>query len=125
MDFADWLRQELRKRKWSYGELARRSGVQTTQISRVVNRVQGAGPDLCIAIAKGLNLPREEVFRARGWLLHTPEEVFLPQIDPRTLKLAKMLSQMPFNSRELTLDAIESMVETAQKLTNFSLQPSI
>jgi transcriptional regulator with XRE-family HTH domain len=100
MDFADWLRKELDLRKWSYAELARRSSVKTAQISRVANGSLGAGPDLCIAIAKGLNFPREEVFRARGWLLSEPENPFGPEIDVRTEQLAKSVSALPFNIRE-------------------------
>jgi ribosome-binding protein aMBF1 (putative translation factor) len=77
MDFAEWLQKELNKRGWSHSELARYSGVSPGQISRVANGSRGAGPDLCIAIAKGLGLARSEVFQARGWLVSYPEDPWL------------------------------------------------
>lgn len=117
MDFGNWLRQEVNKRQWSYAELARRSNVKTTQISRVVKGTQGAGPDLCISIAKGLELPREEVFRARGWLLNKPHDPYGPQIDPRAEQLAQKVSQLPLKSREITLNLIENVIESAHQLT--------
>jgi transcriptional regulator with XRE-family HTH domain len=117
MNFADWLQEELNKRLWTHAELARRCYVQTTQISRVIARKRKAGPDLCIAIAKGLNLPREEIFRARGWLLREPEKVFEPNVDPRAEELAKQVSTLPFESQEMTLDAMEAMLKTSHKLT--------
>ena len=118
MDFGNWLRQEVNKRQWSYAELARRSNVKTTQISRVVKGTQGAGPDLCIAIAKGLELPREEVFRARGWLLNKPHDPYGPQVDPRAEQLAQKVSQLPLDSREITLDAMEAVLQTSSQFTN-------
>ena len=118
MDFADWLQNELHKRKWNHTELARRSGVAQAQISRVVTGKQGAGPDLCIAIAKGLELPRSEVFLARGWLVSYPDDPYGPDIDPRAEKLAKEISTLPKESRDMTLKAVEAVVETARHLTS-------
>ena len=123
MSFSDWINNELEKRGWSQRELARRSKdsnytISSGQLSHIINGSRQAGPEACIAIAHALGVSREEVFRARGWLLREALEVFEPNIDPRAEKLAKELSQMPFESREITLDAIESVVNSAQKLTN-------
>ena len=118
MDFGDWLQEELNKRGWNHSELARRSIVQPTQILRVIAGRQGAGPDLCIAIAKGLELSRAEVFRARGWLVSYPDDPYGPDIDPRAEKLAKNISTLPKESRDMTLKALEAVVETARHLTN-------
>lgn len=117
MDFAEWLQQELNKRKWSHNEFGRRCGVAQAQISRVISGARQAGPDLCVAIAKGLALSREEVFRARGWLLHEPEKVFEPEFDPRALGLAKKVSGLPFESREVTLNVMETVLESTYQLT--------
>lgn len=118
MDFADWLQNELHKRKWNHTELARRSGVAQAQISRVVTGKQGAGPDLCIAIAKGLELPRSEVFQARGWLASYPDDPYGPDIDPRAEKLAEEISALPKESRDITLKAVEAVVEATRNLTD-------
>ena len=118
MQFAEWLQQELDKRNWDQAEFSRRSGVTRGQISRIIAGIRGAGPDVCIAIARGLNLPREEVFKARGWLLSEPENPFGPEIDPRVKKLAKKINALPFNSREITLDAMEAVLQTSSQFSN-------
>ena len=118
MDFADWLQKELHKRNWSHNELARRSGVAQAQVSRVIAGKQGASPDLCIAIAKALELPRSEVFLARGWLVSYPDDPYGPDLDPRAEKLAKEISALPKESRHVTLNAMESMLETTRHLTS-------
>lgn len=117
MDFSDWLQKELEKREWTQTELAKRSGVTTGQISRITNGTRQPGPDLCIAIAKGLNIPREELFRARGWLQDYAENPFGPHIDPRVLELAKDINVLPFESREAALNAMKPMLESIRRLT--------
>ena len=124
MNFSNWLRAELNKRQWTYAELARRSGVQTTQISRVINGSQRGGPDLCIAIAKGLELSREQVFRARGWLLPQPDDPYGPQLDPRAEQLAQKVSRMSLQSREITLNAMEAMLNSAHQLAQIRESPA-
>lgn len=44
-------------------------------------------------------IPRQEVFRARGWLLSEPENPFEPGIDVRVEQLAKEVDSLPFYSR--------------------------
>ena len=124
MDFANWLQQELNKRGWNHSELARRSDVLPAQISRVIARRQGAGPDLCIAIAKGLELPRSEIFRARGWLASYPDDPYGPELDPRAEQLAREISVMPPQSREVTLEAVQAVVKSAHKLTQIRESPA-
>jgi transcriptional regulator with XRE-family HTH domain len=68
MDFVNWLNEELGKRDWSIRELARRSGISHASISQVLNRHRYPGSDFCLAIARGLQLPPEEVFRRAGIL---------------------------------------------------------
>ncbi len=110
MDFADWLQRELNKREWSHAELARRSGVQTSQISRVINRSRRAGPDLCIAIAGGLELPREEVFRARGWLEYLPETSEL-KLSPETVRVAVHIESLSPPLRRAVLKTAQAAAD--------------
>jgi transcriptional regulator with XRE-family HTH domain len=117
MDFAEWLQKELNKRGWSHSELARYSGVSPGQISRFANGSRGAGPDLCIAIAKGLGLARSEVFQARGWLVSYPEDPYGPEIDVRAEQLAKNVSALPLNIREAALDAMEPVLTSVIKVS--------
>ena len=122
MEFASWLENQLNKRLWSQRELVRRSKmsgykISQGQLSHILNGTREAGPEACIAIAYALGLPREEVFQARGWLLSKPEEAFEPEIDPRAKQLAKAVTALPFGSREITLDAMEAVLQTSNQFT--------
>ena len=114
MNFASWLQQELDKRGWNHTELARRSEVTPGQISRVANGSRGAGPDLCIAIAKGLDLSREKVFRARGWLLYDSEHLDF-KLKPETALIAREIDQLPPTLRRVVLKSTNATVNALRE----------
>ncbi|MBA3533695.1 MAG: helix-turn-helix transcriptional regulator [Ardenticatenales bacterium] len=114
MDFAEWLQGELDRRGWDQAELARRSGITTAQVSRVISGGRNAGADFCIAIANALNLSREEVFRARGWLLSEPEKVVPPGTDPLVTQVAEELISLPVELRELSVRAILAVLKAVR-----------
>ncbi|MCD4738336.1 MAG: helix-turn-helix transcriptional regulator [Anaerolineae bacterium] len=68
IEFSEWLGKEIKSRGWSAANLSRRSGVASAQISRILNRERGIGPDSCLAIARALGVPPVEVFRRAGLL---------------------------------------------------------
>lgn len=113
MEFSDWLRQKMKQRQINNAELARRSEVTTGQISRVVTGSRGAGPELCIAIATGLNLPREEVFRARGWLVDVEAPAF--KLNKETEELAKEIDTLPSVSRKVALQVAKATVKALRE----------
>ncbi len=123
MAFAKWLEEQLNKRGWSQRDLIkyiRLAGYQLSpgQLSRIMAGTRQANPEACIGIAHALGIPREEVFKARGWLLSKSEELFDPEIDPRARQLAKEVSALPFDSRDMTLDAMEAVFQTSRQLTS-------
>ena len=67
-EFGDWLRGELKKRGWQNVDLAHEANISDAQISRVVSGTRGAGPDFCVAIARGLGIDPVTVFRRAGLL---------------------------------------------------------
>lgn len=73
MDFADWLREQMKIRDWSQADLARASHISPTQIARILSRERNVGNDAIIAIARALQLPPEQVYRAAGILPPAPE----------------------------------------------------
>ena len=120
MDFSKWLQEQLDKRGWNQRDLVRhvrQAGYELSpgQLSRIINRTREANPEACIGIAHALGISREEVFRARGWLF--TEEFSSTKIDPRAERLAKKVSLLAFENREITLDAMEAMLESAYKLS--------
>ena len=65
--FIAWLDAELAQRRWSYHQLARRSGLSHSMLSRV-RRGGAPGWSLCRAVAAALDLPPEQVLRQAGLL---------------------------------------------------------
>lgn len=111
MEFTEWLRAELEKRGWDQSEFARRMESHPGTVGNVLNGNRQAGPDFCIGVARALGLPREEVFRARGWLLREPEQVVAPLAPPRAISLVERLINYPPEVRDLVLDAYEAVEE--------------
>jgi len=68
IEFSHWLSSEIKKLGWNAADLSRRSGVAPAQISRILNKERGVGPDSCLAIARALGIPPVEVFRRAGLL---------------------------------------------------------
>ena len=73
-DFSEWLRKEMKNRVLTQSELARLSGLHRAVISKTINQVSAPTPDTIEAIAHGLKLPAEVVYRAAGLLPPIPEK---------------------------------------------------
>lgn len=73
--FVEWLEEELAARGWKPADLARASGLSTGTLSMIWTGSRRPGVDVATAIAAGLDLPAETVFRRAGLLppLTTPE----------------------------------------------------
>lgn len=128
MEFTEWLQNELNKRGWSQRELVRRSDeygnkISKTQLTNILLGKRNAGPDSCIAIAQTLELPRETVFRARGWLSKEPEDIFLPKapdkpedtfspdVSPILLQLDKRVRDWQPPLRQMFLQAVNGLAD--------------
>ena len=119
-DFAGWLESELKKRGWNQSDLANASRqrgyvVVAPQISRILSREQQAGIDSVIAIAHGLGLPREIVFRARGWLPSLPITSPLTVSDALVQEVARKLLDMPTAQREAVCKGILMVLEATSQ----------
>lgn len=72
-DFSGWLLQQLQIKKYSQADLARASGLSRTAISDIINRKRISPDNSTLkAIAHGLELSIEEVYRAAGLLPDLP-----------------------------------------------------
>src|SRR3972149_6845791 len=92
--FTDWLEAELRERKMSPADLARAAHKSTAVISRVITGSRKPSPGTLKAIAHGLYLPEETVFRAAGVL--SPK---LPE-DAETEYFSYKYNKLPRHLRE-------------------------
>ncbi len=71
--FSEWLLAELQKREWSQADLARAAQLERGTIGNVLRNVRRPGPDVCLAIARALNLSPESIFRKANLLPAKPE----------------------------------------------------
>ena len=93
--FSEWLYQELEKRGWQPIDLSRKSGVNSGNLSRILNGYRKAGPEYCLKIARALALPPELVFRKAGWL---PDEPI--KEDMTAKQLLEILKKLPAEDRK-------------------------
>lgn len=73
-EFSEWLQAQMGERQISQSELARRSGLHRAIISKIINQISVPTPETVEALANGLKLPPELVYRAAGLLPPIPEE---------------------------------------------------
>ncbi len=68
LSFADWLQAELDERKLKPADLSRIADISTGSISDIFSGRRPVGKSIALKIAKGLELPPDQVFRAAGLL---------------------------------------------------------
>ena len=96
--FSDWLKRKIEKRGWTMSEFARRCEVSQPAIWRVVSGEQGAGPEICRAIARAFEMPEEQVFRMAGLLSQLPS----PDDDLTFAQVYDMMNRLaPEERREI------------------------
>lgn len=120
MKFSSWLQTQLIKRGWDQSEVAKRAQmtgyyISKTQVSRIINGDRQAGPDACIAIAHALGLSREEVFKARGWLLTASEDPVQPNMTPQVAEVIRQLLRLPQDTQELVVYPLKAQLDTIIK----------
>ena len=112
--FVEWLQEELHARDWTQAELARRSRVSQTHLSRIMNDMRKPGPDALVSIARALHIPPEEAFRQAG--LIPPSTASLTPEDQRVFSdlIEKIATLMPENQR-LLLQLVEGIKRGEQR----------
>jgi transcriptional regulator with XRE-family HTH domain len=114
--FSRWLTAQMTERGWSQSDLARASGLTRQVISYyLTGKTRTPDPDALHALAAGLRLPPEAVFRAAGILAPTSE-------DPWVEEMSHKLSRLAPNLRETAgrlIDALADQEEADQKARLF------
>lgn len=123
MTFISWLNDELNKRGWSQADIVKRSQqtgyrISQGQLSHIVNGGRKPGPDACIAIAHALGISREEVFKARGWLLKAPKSPIMPQASPEVTEAFRVLLELP----EWAQDAVARGLKEQARAVKVAIQ---
>lgn len=104
--FVKWLQAELNERDWSQADLARRSRVSQTHLSRIMNEMRRPGPDALVGIARALHIPPEEVFRHAG--LIPPSAAHLTPKDQQMFAdLIEKIATLTPEDQRLVFDLVE------------------
>lgn len=99
-EFSEWLEQQLSLRNWRPADLARAAGLSNATITRILNGDRRAGPDMANAIALGLGLPPDLVFRRAGLLPPQPG----PERDPTLQELLEIMRNLSPDERREVVD---------------------
>ncbi len=117
MDFAEWLEQRLKDRKWKPADLASAGSIDSGLLSRILNRSRTAGPDTALAIARGLGERPEIVFRAAGILPPSP-----PQVADED-ELLSIVRELPARTREIVLTMLRALVAPSHYVEATNSEP--
>ena len=98
--FVEWLETELAARNWRPADLARVANISTGALSSVLTGTRNVGTDMAKAIAVGLDVPADLVFRRAGLLPPQPG----PERDPTFQELAEILRNMTEEERREVRD---------------------
>lgn len=117
MSFSSWLKEELKVRGWSQSDLVRsvrqqEHKIAASQLSFLLNETRLPTPKTCIAIAAGLGIPREEVFRARGWLEYKTDDLTPPAAKPHVAKLINDLTSLEDDTQEKVVEVLQVNLDT-------------
>lgn len=66
--FSEWLENELQIRNITPAELARKSGLSQSVVSRVINNERKPSPETLQKFARGLRISVQEIYNAAGML---------------------------------------------------------
>lgn len=114
MSFSDWIQAELDSRGWDQAELARRSQISDSHISRLVSGGRKPGQDSVKAIARAFRLPAEDVMRQAGIL--PPKNVVLGSGDRRALvETMDKLASLSQESQRLIADLVDKVWRGEQR----------
>ena len=107
--FSDWLEAQLHRLGWSQADFSRESGLHRAIISKIILGSSKPTPETLAAIAHGLGLPAEQVFRAAGLLPPVNlENEILEQI-------VYVISPLPTNEQTGVLEFAKMRARIAQE----------
>lgn len=89
----DWMLEEIRERKISHRELARRAGISHTAISNVLSGYREPTWDFLAAISKPLDKQPMEVFRIAGLLPQSSGNV--NELSEDEAELVRLYRELP------------------------------
>jgi transcriptional regulator with XRE-family HTH domain len=112
--FMTWLDGILAERNLTRADLARRAGIGQSTLSLIGSGDRNPGSEVCLAIARALKIPPEEVLRVAGIL---PPVRSGSALDDRIVHLMGLLSD---DEKNMLLEFSELLVHRREKSKNAS-----
>jgi transcriptional regulator with XRE-family HTH domain len=122
--FRAWIKQLREANDWNQGDLARETGFEQSQISKIERGDQLPTERFCIALARVFGLPLEYVLHVGG---HLTDEQYRRQLEirqaatdsPELQRIAAELSTINdlagLEEYERVIDDIEGLIERAER----------
>ncbi len=101
--FVQWLAERLEEEGWKGNELARRAGLSSGTISKVMTQAVMPTWEFCLAISRALRLRPEVVFRKAGLLPSRPAAVEEEE------EVTNILRDLPANVRETVVTMLRAL----------------
>jgi transcriptional regulator with XRE-family HTH domain len=108
-DFVEWLQMEMTQRGLRQADLAKAAGLYPATIAKVLARERQAGPDVCNALAKALDIPPEVIFRRAGLLPETPAT----PMNKTCQEVCALVQQLDLGDQDDVLDYIKFRLRRA------------
>jgi transcriptional regulator with XRE-family HTH domain len=98
-DFVDVVQKELEEHDWSVSKLAKRAGIDSSYLGRVLRRERTIGTDACRAVAKALGKSENEYLALAGLAAPPPapsteRDQLVALIDQMDSDQVKLLARM-------------------------------
>jgi transcriptional regulator with XRE-family HTH domain len=116
--FARWLSRVLSERGWSQAELARRSQLSSSHISRLLSGTRCPKVEACTRLAQALHLSQEVVFQQAGLIKKSGAEH--PEVD-ELCTIARLLPEQ--DRRDLLLSARDRLARQRGPETGTVVSP--
>lgn len=80
MELRTWLSQELKSRNWSGRELARKTGLSPSLVTKTLSGERGPSADFCVKVAEALGEAPEKLLRMAEILPPASEDKVLAEL---------------------------------------------
>lgn len=102
-----YLKEELRRRKWSGRTLAMYAGVSHSTVARAIRGTHVPGPENLAKIATALEVTTLNLLRLAGHIDAPPAS----ECDPSATYIAQRLSKLPKTVRESAIETVGAVVD--------------
>lgn len=108
-EFGVWLQSELDRREWTQADFARRSGMNTSQVSYLINGTRKLGLSSAITLSEALRVPIETVLVEAG---HISRPKANAQKENQLLHLFRLL---PDHEQDRTIAYVEGVLNLLER----------